>query len=423
MSGPLEKTHSRYLMMFALILSGEMVFSLPFHVPRYFRPSILEAFHFSNADLGDVFAVYGVMAMLAYFPGGAIAQRFSGRKLMTLSLAATALGGFFMATLPGTFGMSMLYGYWGVTTILLFWAAMVRATRQWGGPLAQGRAFGILDGGRGLTSALFATIAVWCFSVFVSADLQQVSDQERREAIRSVIIFYSCATLGTSALVWFLVPDPPDDVRNSRPPGLSDMRAVIARPIIWLQALVVVCAYCGYKGLDNYSLYAFDVLSMSETDSANFAAKCAYIRPFAAISAGILADRFGVARNIGVIFGILVAAYALLGTMSPTVRLAGIIYANIFITFFCVFSLRGIYFALLGASQLPHHLTGAAVGLISLVGYTPDIFFAPVAGRLLDATPGVGGHQHYFILLAGTAIIGTTTAVFLARRLSRAEPR
>ena len=162
---------------------------------------------------------------------------------------------------------------------------------------------------------------------------------------------------------------------------------------------------------------------MTETDSANFAAKCAYIRPFAAISAGILADRFGVARNISIIFGILVLTYALLGTMSPTAGLEGIIYANIFITFFCVFGLRGIYFALLGASQVPHHLTGAAVGLISLVGYTPDIFFAPIAGRLLDATPGLGGHQHYFILLAGTAIIGTTTAVLLARRLSRVEAR
>ena len=32
------------------------------------------------------------MAMLAYFPGGAIADRFSDRKLMTASLVMTGLG-------------------------------------------------------------------------------------------------------------------------------------------------------------------------------------------------------------------------------------------------------------------------------------------------------------------------------------------
>ena len=49
--------------------------------------------------------------------------------------------------------MSVLYAYWGVTTILLFWAAMIRATREWGGASQQGRAFGILDGGRGAVAA------------------------------------------------------------------------------------------------------------------------------------------------------------------------------------------------------------------------------------------------------------------------------
>lgn len=416
MTGTTGHSHSRYLVMFALILAGEMIFSLPFHVPRYFRPSVLATFEFSNANLGDVFAVYGVTAMLAYFPGGAIAARFSARKLMSLSLVATAAGGAFMATLPGVLGMSVLYGYWGVTTILLFWAAMIRATRQWGGQLAQGRAFGILDGGRGLAAALFATAAVFCFSRLVGGDVLDVGDAERREAMRAVITFYSCATLGAAALVWWLVPDTSGDARPTEIRDLSDMRAVLTQRVVWLQAVIVVCAYCGYKGLDNYSLYAYEVLAMSETDAASFTAKCAYIRPFGAILAGMLADRVGIARVIGGTFAVLAASYAFLGAAMPTPDLRGIIYANIFITFFGVFALRGVYFALLEENRVPHHLTGAAVGLISVIGFTPDIFFQPIAGRLLDATPGIGGHQHYFILLAGIAIIGFITAMLLARR-------
>jgi len=53
------------------------------------RP-FFEAFGFSNTQLGDVFAVYGITAMLAYFSGGVIADHYSPSTLMTLSLFATA---------------------------------------------------------------------------------------------------------------------------------------------------------------------------------------------------------------------------------------------------------------------------------------------------------------------------------------------
>lgn len=150
----------RTLALIALVLAGELIFSLPFHLPRYFRVSVLAGLDLSNTALGAVFAVYGVTALLAYFPGGALADRLPPRTLMALSLLATAASGLYLATLPGPGGLAWLYGYWGVTTILLFWAAMLRATRAWGGEHAQGLAFGLLDGGRGLVAALGATVAV-----------------------------------------------------------------------------------------------------------------------------------------------------------------------------------------------------------------------------------------------------------------------
>ena len=97
--------------MLTLVFAGEIIFGLPFHTARFFRPTFLEAFNFSNTQLGDVFAVYGIMAMIAYFPGGILADRFSVRSLLTLSLVTSGLGGLYMATYPGVLGMSLLYGY------------------------------------------------------------------------------------------------------------------------------------------------------------------------------------------------------------------------------------------------------------------------------------------------------------------------
>jgi len=78
-----------------------------------------------------------------------------------------------------------------------------------------------------------------------------------------------------------------------------------------------------------------------------------------------------------------------------------------------VYALRGIYFALLEEDRTPRFLTGAAVGMISLVGYTPDVFFGPVSGRILDASPGLAGHQNYFVFLASIAAIGLLVVAWL----------
>ena len=206
----------RFLVMFSLILAGEAIFSLPFHVARFFRATMLDVFAFSNANLGDVFAVYGITAMLAYFPGGAIADRFSARKLLAVSLIATAAGGLYMATIPGFLGMSCLFAYWGVTTILLFWAAMIRATREWGGEMAQGRAFGILDGGRGLVAAGLASIAVVIFSQLFVDGINTNDSGSRETALSSVIYFYTAITFLAALVTWLLVPEVANDPQPER---------------------------------------------------------------------------------------------------------------------------------------------------------------------------------------------------------------
>ena len=198
----------RFLVMFCLMLVGEGIFSLPFHVARFFRPTVLKVFSLSNAQLGDIFAVYGVTAMLAYFPGGLIADRVSARVLITTSLLATAAGDVVMASTPGRAVLTALFAYWGVTTIFLFWAAIIRATREWGGARAQGAAFGFLDGGRGLIAAGLASIAVLLFGLALPEASGVLDPAQRREGLRTVIYFYTAATLAAAALSWWLIPSP-----------------------------------------------------------------------------------------------------------------------------------------------------------------------------------------------------------------------
>ena len=406
----------RLLLILTLIIAGEMIFGLPFHTARYFRPTMLNVFGLSNTQLGDLFAVYGITAMLAYFPGGALADRFSARFLLSASLLATAAGGLYMSTIPGAAQMALLYAYWGLTTILLFWGALIRATRDWGGRNSQGVAFGILEGGRGLTAAVVASFAVAVFASLMPEAVELASDEARRAAFSRVILTYSAIAAAVAVMAWLLIPTP-EQTTHSRPGLLAatskSMLVVIQRPIVWAQAAIIVCAYCAFKGTDNYSLYAVDVLGMNEVEAARFTAWAAYIRLGAALAAGLIADRFGVARSLGVMFAILLLSYLPLTVLVPGPAGAILIYANLFIGFAAVFALRGIYFALLEENRTPLHLTGAAVGMVSVIGYTPDIFFAPIAGRILDANPGVDGHHNYFLFLAGIMLAGIVAVAWL----------
>ena len=56
-----------------------------------------------------------------------------------------------------------------------------------------------------------------------------------------------------------------------------------------------------------------------------------------------------------------------------------------------------------------------AVGLISDIGFIPEVYFASIAGRMLEAAAGIAGHQHVFLMLAGFSVIGILATLLLAR--------
>jgi len=111
-----------------------------------------------------------------------------------------------MMAVPPLSTLVVLYAYWGVTTIALFWGPLIRATRQWGGDNAQGRAFGLLDGGRGLLAAVIGLIMVTFFASFLPADSETANHAQRTEALRQIILLLSVITGLAALLVWLVLP-------------------------------------------------------------------------------------------------------------------------------------------------------------------------------------------------------------------------
>jgi sugar phosphate permease len=408
--------------MVGLIVAGEAVFALPFHVARFFRPTVLEVFDLTNTELGAAQGIYGILAMISYFLGGPVADRFPARKLLATSLWTTAAGGLYMATFPDYRGSLFLWGFFGVTTILLFWAALIRATRDWGGHGEQGRAYGLLDGGRGLLAAVLASIAVMVFGLSFPEGYAASSFDEKRDALRIIIYGYTAVTAATGAFIWFVIAD-------GHPAGEPDLEEwnphseslwvhivrVLRIPAVWLQAIVIMCAYVGYKGFDNYSLFAVQAYGMNEVDAARIVAIGSWMRPIAALGAGLLGDRFRVSRMTVVAFVILLASDLYFALTTPIPGAAWVLLGNTLLACTAIFGLRGLYYALFEEARVPAAVTGTAVGFVSVIGFTPDIFVSYVAGVLMDGSPGLAGHQYVFLFLAAFAFVGVVASYAIMR--------
>jgi len=414
----------RGLVLLALIAAGEAVFFLPFVLARVFRPTLLDVFGITNLELGTAFSLYGVVAMAAYFAGGPLADRFSARRLMALALLATGLGGVVLAGFPTPRTMNLLWAFWGMTTILLFWAAMIRATREWGGQSRQGRAYGLLDGGRGLLAALVATASVAVFAALLPRDASAATPEELATAFRGVIWVFTGITLGIAALVWILVPDstPGGEARDPQNPqklSLSGVRAACRMPAVWLQAVIVVCAYTGYKATDDFSLLSRDALGFDDVQASGIGTLAFWIRAAAAIAAGYLGDRIDASRVILWGFAILIGGCLLIASGVLVPGPAWMLIATIATASVGIYALRGVYFALLAEGGVPLAYTGSAAGVVSVLGFTPDVFMGPLMGVLLDNSPGLHGHQHVFAAVAGFGAIGLLAALAF-RRVTRA---
>lgn len=393
-----------------LILAAEVIFILPFVLQRIFRTTFLESFSISQTELGSCFSIYGIVALFSYLFGGPLADKFKPNVLMSIALILTGIGGLYLATYPILFNLHILYGFWGFTTIFLFWAAMIKATRIWGGTTKQGIAFGFLDGGRGLVAALFGSVGVLIFSLFIAKDIELTSIEERRLAFKEVIFYTSIAVITVGIIVYFFlklnIEKTLTSEKTSKLITIENFKIVMKYKAVWLLMIIILCAYYGYKMTNLFSQYAEQIMHYDKIEAAKVGTYLLYMRPVIGVVIGLLADR--TKASLWIIVGFLLMAITslifALGIITDSSPLLFML--SIGTMAIGVYSARVLYFATLEETKIPLTVTGTAVGFISVVGYTPDIFTGLINGYFLDAYNEHIGHQIVFGIMFSFALAG-----------------
>ncbi len=194
---------------------------------------------------------------------------------------------------------------------------------------------------------------------------------------------------------------------------------MLATEEIWLAGACILCAYQLFWATYSFSGYLQNEFGMTAVAVGTITVAKLWMRPIGAISAGFIGDRFNVEKTLG---GLMLAATLSLAGMilMPAGVGVALMLGIVLIVGLLTYAVRGIYWATLDSCGIPAHVKGLAIGLISLVGYAPDIYLPLINGPILERWPGRTGYAIYFGGIVVMGFVGCGAAWRL-HRLSSAR--
>lgn len=151
---------------------------------------------------------------------------------------------------------------------------------------------------------------------------------------------------------------------------------------------------------------------MTVASAALLAAVKRYISPISNVGGGYIGDKIGTGNLLFVSFVVMAAGTA--GILLLPLKTSTVIiwmFVALYIINYLFYQVNySLTWAMMEEGAIPDKYSGTAAGLISTIGYLPDIFISLMAGKLLDSYPGVTGYRYFFIFLIAMLILG---AVFV----------
>ena len=403
-----RSTLSRYTQLSVLVLAAGAIYPLVY-LRQNFEVSILESFNITISQLGQCYAMLGVIFVVTYLPSGWLADKVLPRWLVAFSLTASGLLGLWFASMPSFESLLVIFAGWGIATGLTFWAALIKGVAVLARHDEQGRFFGLLDGGRGLVEAILATIAVAWFAYSLDTLGQSTSD-----ALLKVIYLYVGYLLLLAPIVIFAIDDIQDEPSSAKAGAtdrslLADLKLIFAKTEVWLAAFCILTGYQMFWATYSFSGYMQQSYGLTAVAVGTITVAKLWMRPIGAVAAGFIGDRFNRERVLAVLM--FSGTLALAGLIVlPLTASAGMLLAVVLFIGLATYAIRGIFWATLDSCEIPIRIKGLAIGVISLIGYSPDIYLPLMNGFLLSTYPGKTGYSIYFSIIVFMGLLGTLSA-------------
>ncbi len=378
----------------------------------YYYDTMREALNLTNTQFGTLFSAFGVVAAVSYIFGGILADKFSAKRLLYIALFVNGITGIYFSTFPSYGILLGIYIVWGITTSMMFWSASIKVCSSLGGSEIQGRLFGTFEGVKGLLPLLYSMPILWLFNS-IGGGLG---------GIRMVILMFSGLSFAGGIVAMFIKVPKQDDViegKEKQKKLFDELKYVVTIPEVWLLAFVIFFNYAIII-TQRYVAPFFTEVFMS---SVAIAAIVGYIRNyvigiFGAPVGGFFADKMQSCAKtlkysyVGLIMGSILFLALPFDPKYIWLGVGAMAFINIFI-----FINRGVYFGVVDEISVPSKFTGTAIGLISLIAFSPEAFLPIIIGQLLDNFPGGIGYKGMYGMSLGFAVAGFVVCIILCNRI------
>ena len=189
----------------------------------------------------------------------------------------------------------------------------------------------------------------------------------------------------------------------------ADLKFVFGKTEIWLCAICIVCGYQLFWATYSFSGYLQQVFGMSAVAVGSITVAKLWMRPIGAATAGFAGDFLDREKVLALL--LFAATLALVGmAFLPPTAAGALMLGVVLLVGILTYAVRGIYWATLDSCKVPARIKGLAIGVISLIGYSPDIYLPLINAKLLELYPGRTGYTIYFLGIAAMGVVGTVAA-------------
>jgi MFS family permease len=418
---PMSKSQiKKYFQLFLVVLAAGSIYPLIF-LKQGYQETMLQVFNMTLPQLNTMYSVIGLVFVFGYAPSGYLSDVFSAKKLLAVSLFFTGVGGLWFAQIPSYDNVVIIFGLWGIFSVFTFWSAHMKIVRLLGNDNEQGKFFGILDGGRGLVEALLASVALFIFSSIVGT---QVDLGSKREALIAVIYMYSITLLVVSALIMFFVQDDKKILKEKGSVDKSDkfqwsyVKLLFKNKNVYLHGAIIFMGYIVFWTVYYIGGFLESNVGLDSVTVASIMVVVLWMRPIGGFIGGLLADKFG-RTNVQMVALVVASTCLITAAVLPVNLGKDVFFPLVVVLAIFFYTIRGTYWSLLGDYKLEAFILGTAIGVVSFIGYLPDVLI-PVFNTFLWNTFGAqGGYNAYFIASGLFGFVGFLLVIVFAKMIKK----
>lgn len=389
---------------------GSSVVYTPMYLKNIFYDPLMQAIGCSNADLGMMVSMYGIAAVVCYLPSGIVADKFRMRTLATVGFVGTAALTFVYAALPSLVVCYIIFLGMGVTSILIWWGTRYKVIRLCCEENEYSQKIGIsysIYGLAGLVVGLVNTAIVASFADAVTG-------------VRVMIVFLGAILLIMGVLSYILIPDFKGEISQNS--GLFDLKDAVEAfkwpGVIWA-ALTMFFVYSVYQGATYTTPYMTQAFGADDTLVNVIGLIRTYgIGLLAGPVVGWLATKIKSASKAMVICFLLSIGLLIGFIIMPTTAGVAVVASMVVLFGFTTYGAFSIGSSPLSEIKMPMRIFGTATGLLSVIGFMPDMFIHAWYGSMIDAK-GLDAYPQIFGIETALAVIGIFCLAMLLRTVKK----